>query len=121
MGKDWVDNLDWGNWRKLAIVDEFFPFDEDEEDFSGVYELGLKETFFGDPDPVYVGESGTVLSRLETHASGESHLNEIIHWHLKRGFTLYARFVETKSKKKAEELELALLDDFDYDWNLKDN
>ena len=75
---------------------------------------------------VYVGstcraKSGALRARINEYSRHGSHKYKLINDALRRGYTLLVRVKVARSRKKAEELENALLDRYDYAWNERRN
>ena len=75
---------------------------------------------------VYVGSTcrdkpGSLRARINEYCRDGSHKSELINDALHRGYTLLVRVKVARSSEKAEELENALLDRYDYAWNTRGN
>ena len=110
---------DWSRWIRIA---DHKNFDIDLIDDCGpaCYELGLKVrgSWFGSVEPMYIGETCNLRLRASAYGRDGSHLNEIIHHHLKRGYDLYMRFQLFHTKEFAKAFQDEQHDEFDYDWNI---
>lgn len=116
------DDRHWSEWILIA---EHKNYDTDLIDDCGpaCYELGLLErgSWFGSVDPMYIGETNNLKSRATSYGRDGSHLNKIIHSHLKRGFNLYIRFQLFHEKEYAKKFQDKMLDKFNYSWNIQRN
>ena len=75
---------------------------------------------------VYVGstcraKSGALRARINEYCRDGSHKSKLINDALRRRYTLLVRVKGARSREKAEELENALLDRYDYAWNERRN
>ena len=75
---------------------------------------------------VYVGctcraKPGSLRARINEYCRDGSHKALFINDALLRGYTLLVRVKVASSKKKAEDLENAYLDRYDYAWNIRRN
>ena len=116
------DDTDWSDWIRIA---EHKNYDTELIDDCGpaCYELGLlrKGSWFGSVEEMYIGETCNLRARATAYGRDGSHLYEIIHSHLKRGYDLYIRYVLFHSKEDAKEFQDEMLDEYDYDWNIQRN
>lgn len=116
------DEIAWSEWILIA---EHKNYDTDLIENCGpaCYELGLKRrgSWFGSVDEMYIGETKNFYARATSYGRDGSHLNEIIHDHLKRGYDLYIRYIPFRTKKYAKEFQDYMLDEYDYDWNIQRN
>lgn len=117
-----VDDYEWSEWIRIA-EHKFYDTDLIEDCCPACYELGLlrKGSWFGDVEPVYIGETCNLFARATAYGRSGSHLNEIIHSHLKGGYELYIRYILFKTKEYAKEFQDIMLDEYDYDWNIQRN
>jgi hypothetical protein len=108
----------WTHWRKIA---DRHGWDSDLLDWDGpaCYELAIAGPRGGTLEIVYVGETSNEMRGLVAYAQHGSHLSEIIHWHLARGWHLYYRAQGHRSKRSAIAMQDNLLARWDYDWNLR--
>ena len=75
---------------------------------------------------VYIGstcraKSGALRARINEYSRDGSHKSMLINDALRRRYTLLVRVKVASSREKAEELENALLDRYDYAWNERRN
>jgi hypothetical protein len=112
--------MGWTSWRKIADRSQWYP---EQLDWEGpaCYELAIAGPRGGDLRIVYVGETSNERQRAVAYASHGSHLSEIIHAHLRRGWHLFYRAWGASSKAAAVRMQDNLLMKWDYDWNLKLN
>lgn len=107
----------WTDWRLIADKENWYD-EVLNYDGPACYELGLGVPFWGDPTPVYVGETCNERQRLSHHASNRSHLGGIIQAHLDDGWNLYYRARAASSKEHAKQMQDNLLRKYEYDWNI---
>ena len=110
----------WTNWRKIAGRHEWYS-EQLDWDGPACYELAIAGARGGNIHIVYVGETVNEKKRVAAYAQHGSHLSEIIHWHLTRGWHLYYRAHAVRSKAEAVQMQDNLLTRWDYDWNEKLN
>lgn len=110
----------WTSWRKIADRSSWYS-DSLDWDGPACYELAIAGPRRGDLKIVYVGETSNEKKRVIAYASHGSHLSEIIHYHMTRGWHLYYRARAAISKMEAVRTQDNLLLRWDYDWNLKLN
>ncbi len=112
--------MGWTYWRKLAEGDEWF---DEVFDYDGpaCYELGTGGPRGGNIESMYVGETANEKKRMAAYACSGSHLAEIIAKHLRDGWSLYYRAQTKPSKEAAKAVQDRLLEQFDYDWNIRLN
>lgn len=117
-----IDDDEWSGWIRIADLNNF-SVDEIEDCGPACYELGLKArgSWFDSVEPMYIGETCNLRSRAKAYGCDGSHLNEIIHTHLKRGYDLYIRFQLFRTKEYAKAFQDEQLDEYDYDWNIVRN
>jgi hypothetical protein len=106
----------WTELRKLSDKDFWY---DDGFDYDGpaCYELAIAGPRGGQPQIVYVGETGNERARLSCYARNGSHLSAIIDWHLVRGWSLYYRGYALSSKEEAKRMQDSRLSEFFYPWN----
>lgn len=102
---------------KLAYGREWFP---EHLRYGGpaTYELGLGGPRYGDIEPVYVGETGNLKTRMSDYGKKGSHLFDVINEALDKGYALYYRYQRRRTKITAQRSEMYYLDRYDYDWNI---
>ena len=110
----------WTNWRRIADRSTWYPELLD-WDGPACYELAIGGARGGNRQIVYVGETLNERKRIVAYARDGSHLSEIIHDHLVRGWCLFYRARAASSKQDAVRMQDSLLLRWDYDWNLKLN
>ena len=110
----------WTDWRKIADRSTWYPELLD-WDGPACYELAIGGSRGGNRQTVYVGETSNERRRIIAYASHGSHLSEIIHYHLVRGWHLFYRARTASTKQEAVRMQDNLLLRWDYDWNLKLN
>lgn len=110
----------WTDWRKIA---DRYGWFSDLLDWDGpaCYELAIAGPRGGKRIIVYVGETSNEKRRMAAYAQHGSHLSEIIHSHLNRGWHLWYRARMARSKGEAVWMQDNLLSRWDYDWNRKLN
>ena len=97
----------------------------------GIYEWRAKGTLRDRPNHVvYLGSTcrakqGALRSRILEYCTSNSHKEDFINDALGNGYELWVRvkIVEgnNPTKKKAENMENALLEEYDYAWNKRNN
>lgn len=109
--------MSWTQWRKLADRQRWY---DDIFDYDGpcCYELGTGGVRGGSIQIHYVGETVNEKRRMCQYGRNGSHLAEIIHSHLRDGWSLYYRAYCAETKEKAVEIQNRLLARHKYDWNL---
>ena len=94
----------------------------------GIYEWRAKRT--GDDQPNYVVYVGSTCVRRKPQKLGSriiryckygNHKKDIINEALARGYELWVRVKPASSERKAQSMENALLRDYDYAWNKRQN
>ena len=110
----------WTRWRKIADQYEWYP-DLLDWDGPACYELAIAGPRGGNLQIVYVGETSNEKKRVAAYAQHGSHLSEIIHWRLSRGWHLHYRARAARSKEEAVWMQDNFLARWDYDWNEKLN
>lgn len=125
-----LKNIHWGKWEILATKKRYYAQDY-ELDVPGCYLLGITdlrkseiknyELDDDDVQTVYIGESDSIMKRLNSYGETGSHKKDIIDYHLKKGFKLCFCFYETRNKKEAQEIEYLFLMKYNFEWNIKNN
>ena len=125
-----LKNINWEEWEILATKKRYYAQGY-ELDVPGCYLLGItdlskskiKNYELDDDDVqiVYIGESDSIMNRLNSYGETGSHKKDNIDYHLKKGFKLCFCFYETKNKKEAQEIEYRFLMKYNFDWNIKNN
>lgn len=110
----------WTSWRPIAVGNSWSSTLLD-WDGPACYELALAGPRGGSLRPVYVGETSNERKRLAAYAAHGSHLSVEISHSLRQGWTLCYRARALRSKAAAVAAQDALLDRFDYDWNIARN
>ena len=99
----------------------------------GIYEWAAKGTLHGQPNNkivVYLGSTcrakpGALRGRILEYCTNGSHKKDLINDALSRGYELWVRvkIVEgnNPSKEKAQDMENAFLNKYDYAWNTRIN
>jgi len=108
--------MSWTDWRLLATRNEWLS---DFLDYNGpsCYELATGGARGGRIQTHYVGETKHEKDRMARYGYDGSHLSEIIHWNLKRGWNLYFHGWTLPSKEAAIAMQNRLLCRHRYDWN----
>ena len=110
----------WTNWRALAS-DKHWSDEDLDWDGPACYELALSGPRGGSLQIVYVGETESERRRIASYAAHGSHLRAEIDRSLRQGWTLCYRARATGTKAEAVAAQNALLNRFNYDWNIARN
>ena len=104
-----LKNIHWEEWELLATKKRYYTQGY-ELDIPGCYLLGITDlskseikNYELDDDDVqtlYIGESVSIMNRLNSYGETGSHKKDIIDYHLKKGFKLCFRIYETKKRHK---------------------
>ncbi|XP_029210710.2 uncharacterized protein LOC114974709 [Acropora millepora] len=133
----------WSDWSKAMVP---FPLDDGQNQAPANHGYIVRDIERAFPDEarrcgiyewkaekpgrrsvvVYVGstcraKSGALRARINEYCRDGSHKSRLINDALRRRYTLLVRVKVASSREKAEELENALLDRYDYAWNERRN
>jgi hypothetical protein len=108
--------MSWTAWRLIATHKEWLAENLD-YDGPSCYELATGGARGGRIQTRYVGETKHEKTRMKQYAYDGSHLSEIIHANLKRGWNLYYHGWQLPSKQAAVAMQNRLLARHKYDWN----
>jgi hypothetical protein len=106
----------WTKWRLLAVGGKWSDINLDHTG-PACYELATGGPRGGNIREHYVGETSNEKKRMSRYGSDGSHLAELIHWHLKKGWHIYYHAIACPTKKAAKKMQDNLLKKYEYDWN----
>lgn len=113
---DTLRPMAWTSWRLVAQGKSWFDESFD-HDGPACYELAIAGPRGGEHTIVYVGETSSESRRIRQYASGNSHIEAEIAWHLREGWCLYYRGWLHPAKAKAKAMQDQLLLGYKYPWN----
>ena len=120
---------DQEGYKNAKIVNELCGEHGDADRLCGIYEWRATRPFGSDPTVVYVGSTCArnggsctkMKNRIVSYCTHGNHKTTLINEALQKGYELWVRFKPAVDEQEARDMENALLDTYNYAWNIRQN